>query len=198
MLTIPCPYCGPREETEFTYGAPSHVQRPPFEASDGEWTKYLYHRDNLKGPYRERWLHSYGCARWFNILRDTTVPDDIGFGKPAAAKQSHYVGKRSLTLTENVRPDRPQLVGLSGEDSATAIPVGSHVRLPAGAETTDGWVTSAGFLSTNGQPVALAMIHAGRSKLGELVTVHDDGQIATRARLVNPLFYDPTGARMHA
>ena len=28
----------------------------------------------------------------------TTVPDDVGFGKPASAKQSHYVGKRSLHL----------------------------------------------------------------------------------------------------
>ena len=31
----------------------------------------------------------------------TTVPDDVGFGKPAAAKRSHYVGKRSLSLPEN-------------------------------------------------------------------------------------------------
>ena len=44
----------------------------------------------------------------------TTVPDDVGFGKPAASKQRHYVGKRSLTLPENVRPDRLQLVGLAG------------------------------------------------------------------------------------
>lgn len=128
----------------------------------------------------------------------TTVPDDIGFGKPAAAKQSPYVGKRSLTLPENVRPDRLQLVGLTGENSATAIPVGSHIRLPASTEPTDGWVTSAGLLSTNGQPIALAMIRAGRSQLNQIVTVHDDGRIVTRARIVNPLFYDPSGARMHA
>jgi len=127
----------------------------------------------------------------------TTVPDDIGFGKPAAAKPSHYVGKRSLTLAENVRPDRLQLVGLAGE-GATAIRVGAHVRLHASTEPTDGWVTSAGILSTTRQPVALAMIRAGRSQLDALVTVHDAGRIATRARIVAPLFYDHAGARMHA
>ena len=42
-------------------------------APDREWTQYLYHRANVKGPYRERWLHSFGCGRWFNILRDTTT-----------------------------------------------------------------------------------------------------------------------------
>jgi len=42
-------------------------------ATDLEWTHYLYHRENAKGPYRERWLHSFGCGRWFNALRDTTT-----------------------------------------------------------------------------------------------------------------------------
>jgi len=89
MLTIPCPYCGPREETEFTYGGPSHVQRPPLESSDREWTKYLYHRENTKGPYRERWLHSFGCSRWFNVLRDTTTHEILEvylMGQPSASK----------------------------------------------------------------------------------------------------------------
>jgi heterotetrameric sarcosine oxidase delta subunit len=42
-------------------------------ATDLEWTRYLYHRENTRGPYRERWLHSLGCGRWFNALRDTTT-----------------------------------------------------------------------------------------------------------------------------
>ncbi len=71
MLLIPCPYCGPREEGEFSYGGPSHVIRPELTTSNREWTHYLYHRENPKGPYRERWLHAFGCGRWFNVLRDT-------------------------------------------------------------------------------------------------------------------------------
>ena len=73
MLYIPCPHCGHRDETEVTYGGPSHITRPELTASDREWTHYLYHRSNPKGPYRERWQHSYGCGRWFNVLRDTAT-----------------------------------------------------------------------------------------------------------------------------
>jgi sarcosine oxidase subunit alpha len=127
----------------------------------------------------------------------TTVPDDVGFGKIAASKQSHFIGKRSLCLPENVRSDRLQLIGLVGEGAA-ALPVGSHVRLPGSGEPTDGWITSAGSLSTDGKSVAMAMLRAGRSQLDKSVTVHDGGRIVTHARIVTPLFYDPRGARMHA
>jgi sarcosine oxidase subunit alpha len=127
----------------------------------------------------------------------TTVPDDVGFGKPAASKQSHYIGKRSLTLPEHVRRDRLQLIGLAGEGAA-AIPVGSHLRLPGSGEPTDGWVTSAGALSTDGKPVAMAMLRAGRNQMNQLVTVHDGDRIVTTAHVVVPMFYDPSGARLNA
>jgi sarcosine oxidase, subunit alpha len=126
----------------------------------------------------------------------TTVPDDVGFGKPAAAKQSNYIGKRSLSLPEHVRPDRLQLIGLEGV-GATALPVGSHLRLPGSGEVTDGWITSAGTLSTDGKPVAMAMLRAGRSQMNQIVTVHDGGRVVTNARAVAPMFYDPSGARMN-
>jgi sarcosine oxidase subunit alpha len=127
----------------------------------------------------------------------TTVPDDVGFGKPAATKSRHYVGKRSLSLPENVRPDRLQLIGLAGLNS-TALPVGSHLRLPDSKEPTDGWITSAGLSSVDGSPIALAMLRAGRAQMDQVVSVHDGGRIVTNARVVAPLFYDPTGARMNA
>jgi heterotetrameric sarcosine oxidase delta subunit len=47
------------------------MTRPELTATDREWTQYLYFCDNPKGPYRERWLHSAGCGRWFNVRRDT-------------------------------------------------------------------------------------------------------------------------------
>ncbi len=28
MLLIPCPWCGPRDETEFTYGGEAHIVAP--------------------------------------------------------------------------------------------------------------------------------------------------------------------------
>ena len=71
MLRIPCPHCGTRDETEFVFGGPAHVTRPKPEVDDETWTSHLYKRKNPAGVHRERWLHLYGCGRWFNLARDT-------------------------------------------------------------------------------------------------------------------------------
>ena len=34
---------------------------------------YVFFRDNDKGPYAEQWVHSAGCRRWFNAVRDTAT-----------------------------------------------------------------------------------------------------------------------------
>ncbi|MFW5679992.1 MAG: sarcosine oxidase subunit delta [Pseudomonadota bacterium] len=72
MLSIHCPWCGPRPETEFRCGGEAHIRRPdPTTASDEAWADYLYYRTNPKGAYAERWVHAHGCGRWFNAERDT-------------------------------------------------------------------------------------------------------------------------------
>ncbi len=74
MLLIPCPWCGPRDETEFACGGQSHIQRPKFDgATEVEWCDYLFFRINPKGVGQERWVHVHGCRRWFNVARDTVT-----------------------------------------------------------------------------------------------------------------------------
>ena len=79
MLIINCPHCGPREESEFACGGEAHVARPLAEnsISDAEFADYLFLRDNPKGLFLERWRHSAGCRRWFNIARDTVSHEII-------------------------------------------------------------------------------------------------------------------------
>lgn len=73
MLTIDCPFCGPRPEVEYAYGGQAHVGYPedPDALSDQEWGDYLFYRDNPLGDFAERWVHSAGCRKWFNAVRDT-------------------------------------------------------------------------------------------------------------------------------
>ena len=73
MFQLKCPWCGLRDETEYHYGGQAHVAYPedPSALSDEEWAQYLFFRDNPKGPFAERWSHSGGCRRWFNVIRDT-------------------------------------------------------------------------------------------------------------------------------
>ncbi len=73
MLLIPCPHCGPRDETEFVSGGEAHLVRPDPACSDAEWTDYLFLRMNPRGALNERWQHLYGCRRWFHVTRDTVT-----------------------------------------------------------------------------------------------------------------------------
>lgn len=73
MLLISCPWCGPRDENEFTCGGESHVTRPALTTDDTTWGEYLYTRRNPKGLTLERWRHTYGCGQWFNVARHTVT-----------------------------------------------------------------------------------------------------------------------------
>ena len=75
MLLIACPWCGPRDETEFVNGGDAHLDRPtPAESvSDADWAAYLFFHDNPRGWLAERWVHAFGCRQWFNVERDTVT-----------------------------------------------------------------------------------------------------------------------------
>ena len=75
MFLIDCPWCGPRAHVEFTCKGQAHIARPTDteSLSDEEWGNYVFYRDNPKGIHYERWIHSHGCRRWFNVARDTVT-----------------------------------------------------------------------------------------------------------------------------
>ncbi|SMF17933.1 sarcosine oxidase subunit delta [Tistlia consotensis] len=97
MLLIDCPHCGPRAELEFSYGHEAHIERPkaPEALSDAEWADYLFLRDNTKGVILERWVHSHGCRRWFNVARDTVTYEILAVypmgAEPPALERKTYV-----------------------------------------------------------------------------------------------------------
>ena len=84
MLSIRCPWCGERDETEFAYGGQAHLAYPadPQALTDAQWGEYLFMRDNPKGMFLERWVHSQGCRRWFNAARHTLTHEIRATYKP--------------------------------------------------------------------------------------------------------------------
>ena len=72
MQLFSCPFCGPRDETEFAFGAEAGKTRPEpaADVSDEAWARYLHYDDNPKGPTREIWLHAT-CGEFFLMERDT-------------------------------------------------------------------------------------------------------------------------------
>ena len=71
MMLIPCPWCGPRSQVEFTYGGDATPRRPAPDAPEAAWVEYVYLRDNPCGPHDELWYHGAGCRSWFRVRRDT-------------------------------------------------------------------------------------------------------------------------------
>ena len=126
----------------------------------------------------------------------TTTPADIGWGEIAARKKSDFIGKRSLRRPDNLRADRLQLVGLTGDDARILVP-GAHLRLNGTNEGTDGWVTSAAMSPALGRPIALALLRGGRARRREQLTVHDLDRRCP-ATVVDPRFYDPEDVRLRA
>lgn len=91
-MLIPCPHCGERPHSEFTYGGDATSRRPdePAAASDEVWFDYVYLRDNPRGPHRELWYHTLGCQRWIEVERDTlshTVAAARAVGRDASNRR---------------------------------------------------------------------------------------------------------------
>jgi sarcosine oxidase, subunit delta len=74
-VLIPCPWCGGREDIEFTYGGAAAIAYPrdPESADDASWAHFVFFRPNPKGEMTERWVHTAGCRRWFTLRRDTVT-----------------------------------------------------------------------------------------------------------------------------
>ena len=73
-MLIPCPHCGLRDVSEFTYGREASKQRPdPETAAPEDWNDYVFYRDNPRGLHQEYWHHGQGCRQWLKVTRDTVT-----------------------------------------------------------------------------------------------------------------------------
>jgi sarcosine oxidase, subunit alpha len=128
----------------------------------------------------------------------TTMPHDLGVTGPRESRADEYIGKRSLSMPIAIEPRRKQLVGLSVTSGETPLPTGAHVTQGAGrARQSQGYVTSSYFSPSLGRPIALGLVEAGLSRMGETVNVYHLGA-ERRTTIVNPVALDPEGKRLHA
>ena len=69
-MRITCPFCGARDQSEFSYLGDAMVARPAATADADATFAYVYLRDNPAGEHRERWYHGQGCRAWLEVTRD--------------------------------------------------------------------------------------------------------------------------------
>ena len=148
----------------------------------------------------EAWLRLRLEKGYLHLGSDTngrTTPDDIGMGGVAAKKPVDFIGKRALSLHFNRAEDREQLVGLKPVKGR--IDIGARILAPGETRPpcrTIGYVTSAAETPGAGN-IALALIEGGAGRMGEIVRLYAEGQIAY-AEICTPVFYDAANERLRA
>ncbi len=92
-MRIPCPLCGERDASEFTYLGDAGPRRPDPTAPDAAeaFHDYLHLRDNPAGWHVELWYHEAGCRSWLQVSRNTLThelgevrrAEDLGLDEPS-------------------------------------------------------------------------------------------------------------------
>ncbi len=133
-------------------------------------------------------------------LDGRTTPADLGLGRMVSAKKN-FVGKIMLGREGLNDPDRLRLVGLEPADGVTPVPAGANLvhdpNAPAPMPIL-GHVTSATWSPTLGKPIALALMKPSATAEGRMVVAAAPLiNAVVPVKIVDPVFFDPAGERMH-
>jgi sarcosine oxidase subunit alpha len=155
-------------------------------------------------PYGTEAMHVLRAEKGYIIVGQdtdgTATPDDAGLGWAIGRKKPDFVGKRALARAAMQAPDRRQLVGLRTREPALVLEEGAQVAATAEWKPPlrlIGHVTSSYFSAALGHSIALAMVAAGRSRIGQTLYVPMPAG-AIPVEVTSPVFYDPKGERLHA
>jgi sarcosine oxidase subunit alpha len=153
--------------------------------------------------YGTETMHVLRAEKGFIIVGQdtdgTVTPDDAGLGWAIGKKKPDFVGKRSLSRPDMVKPGRKQLVGLRTEDPAIVLEEGAQItdlRNPPIGTSAVGHVTSSYWSATLGYSIALAMVAGGRDRMGDMLFVPMP-KGAIPVEITSPAFIDPKGERLN-
>jgi sarcosine oxidase subunit alpha len=155
-------------------------------------------------PYGTETMHVLRAEKGFPIVGQdtdgTVTPQDLGM-EWVVSKTKDFVGNRSYSRAENLRPDRKHLVGLLPVDRTTRLPEGSQVIEP-GPELAEralpvpmlGHVTSSYHSAALERPFALALIKGGRDRIGQILQA-PVGDRLVDVEVTSHVLYDPEGTK---
>jgi sarcosine oxidase subunit alpha len=153
-------------------------------------------------PYGTETMHVLRAEKAYPIIGQdtdgTVTPQDLGMAWVVSKKKPDFLGKRSFARAGNSRPDRKHLVGLLPVDPTVLLPEGSQIveatPLPEPPVPMLGHVTSSYRSAELGRSFALALVKAGRTRIGETVHVPVAGDLVP-VEITEPVLVDPEGAR---
>ncbi len=184
-------------ELGYEINVPSHFGRAFWEAA---WREVQKHGGCVYGTEA---MHVMRAEKGYVIVgqeTDGTVTlADLGLDRAIGKTKKDFVGKRSLARPGMLPDNRKQLVGLLTDNPTIALEEGAQVTQTASppiGSSALGHVTSSYMSTTLGRPIALALVAAGRSRMGAKLHVPMPGG-AVGVTVVGPVFYDKEGARLN-
>ena len=155
-------------------------------------------------PYGTETMHVLRAEKGYIIVGQdtdgTVTPEDAGLAWAIGKAKADFVGKRSQRRASMTAATRKQLVGLKSRDGRTVLDEGAQVAEVAGQAPPMkliGHVTSSYHSATLGHPIALALVAAGRAREGQTLYIPMPGG-DVEVEVTSPVFYDASGARIHA
>lgn len=156
-------------------------------------------------PYGTETMHVLRAEKGYPIIGQdtdgTVTPQDLGMAWVVSKKKRDFLGKRSFDRAANRNPLRKQFVGLLPLDRETVLPEGAQIieavadgRLPPPPVPMLGHVTSSYRSAALGRPFALALVAAGRSRLGDTLHV-PVGEKLIPVEVTGTVLVDPEGTR---
>ncbi|WP_310714041.1 sarcosine oxidase subunit alpha family protein [Streptomyces lydicus] len=155
-------------------------------------------------PYGTETMHVLRAEKGYIIVGQdtdgTVTPQDAGMSW-VVSRQKDFVGKRSYSRADTSRADRKHLVGLLPSDRTTRLPEGTQLIAPdvpltpeAGPVPMLGHVTSSYHSEALGRPFALALVAAGRDRVGDTLFA-PVGDALVPVQVTEPVLYDPEGTK---
>jgi len=155
-------------------------------------------------PYGTETMHVLRAEKGYPIVGQdtdgTVTPQDAGM-EWIVSKAKDFVGRRSYSRVDTMRPDRKHLVGVLPVDRSTRLPEGTQLVAQGSlASAVDGPVPMLGHVTSSyrsealGRPFGLALIKGGRERFGEVLLAPVDDQMV-EVEVTSPVLYDPDGCR---
>jgi sarcosine oxidase subunit alpha len=135
-------------------------------------------------------------------LDGRTTPEDLGLGRLVSAKKPDFIGKHLRERPALKAATRLRLVGLVPADGTSKLRPGAQivaVPVPTLPTRSLGHIASAAHSPVLGHSVALALVSGGLARKGETLYASyllEDGATVP-VRVVDPVFVDPEGKRLH-
>jgi sarcosine oxidase, subunit alpha len=155
-------------------------------------------------PYGTEALHIMRAEKGFIMIGDetdgTVIPQDLGLDWAISKKKEDYIGKRAQARSHMTDPRRWKLVGLETldgsvlRDGAYAVAEGTNEN---GQRNTQGRVTSTYFSPTLNKGIAMGLVLNGPDRMGDVIEFTSGGDDTVKARIVNPVFFDPEGEKQN-